>query len=859
MGVTYLWPVLDPVKKRLPLSSLRGQRLAVDLSIWICESQGVMQLERVTPKPFLRNLFFRVSHLLHSGIDLVFIIDGCAPELKAETMRKRQNECFLYGKSSQNNFPPRKSTKRSHLNAYVKKCCELLDCLGVPYLESQGEAEAYCAFLNKHGVVDACITDDGDAFLYGAQKIYRNISVDPKDPHVESYTMQDIEQQLPLTQEKLVAFALLTGCDYQPKGIPQVGVETTLKLLMALTNRDVLSRFRQWHSMKSSDCCCGIERSVWEKACKLPGFPSEQIIEEFLVSKDVLPKNDLQWKSPDMKKFENFVAVNLEWPKDYAVQKILPLLTRWIMLETVSLVTTKTRELYLTPVKILKNRVCKGVQSVEMEWKISGSDENEAYVTVEDREMVGQCFPDLLEQFSQKLNKKTKTKPASRISSKTKKTRAKENSALTQQVLLLNMEGLTLKPNKAATQKAVKGASEELPVKREKHTGTFACEQVLSTFNEKSIRNCLSSVSQNEEPSSGARVTNLNCNNTESSEPDTSDDEYLPLKERIKNSCVQIQNHKPKKEMSRTSLLPSFTNSIKSEPNSETYSKSRNQIRNCTSVSMCSDQQTNTISHGASITESIDLRGKSYSSCPEIDSSNDEDSDDSLFLPVSQKLLSRYQISGESQNEDNFQSNQCLPLNSSQIPCDDSIKINHCERMEELNKSTEFSQKFQDNSAEHFDNSQLSKTAEITEQFFLLNVNEVEVLSSNHSGMVSMATLQQSKDTVERSFGTDAKQLCTDTVERSFSTDATQVCKDTTKRSFGTDATQLCRDTIKKSTDTTQVCTDIIKRSFSTDATQLCTGTVERSFSTDATQLCTDTVERSFSTDATQLCTDTVE
>ncbi|XP_036365911.1 uncharacterized protein LOC115220307 isoform X1 [Octopus sinensis] len=892
MGVTDLWSVLDPVKKHLPLSSLRGQRLAVDLSIWICESQGVVQMERVISKPYLRNLFFRVNHLLLSGIDLVFIIDGRAPEMKAETMRKRQKECFLYRKSSQNNFWTCKNTKRSHLNAFVKKCCELLDCLGVPYLESQGEAEAYCAFLNKHGVVDACITNDGDAFLYGAPKIYRNFTMDRKDPHVESYTVQDIEQQLSLTQEKLVAFALLTGCDYQPKGIPQVGVETALKLLRALTNRDLLLRFRQWRSMKSSDCCCDIERTVWEKACKLPGFPSEQIIEEFLVSKDVLPKNNLQWKSPNMKKFENFMAVNLEWPKDYAVQKVLPLLTRWIMLEIVGLVTTKTRGLYLTPVKILKNRVCKGVQSVEVEWKISGSSENEAYVTVEDREMVGQCFPDLLEQFSQELKKKTKTKPASRISSKTKKSQPEANSAESQQVLLLSMEGLTLKPNEAAaTQKTVKGTSEEFPAKREKHTARFACEPVLTAFNEESIRNCLSSVSQNEEPSSGAGLTNLRCNSTESSEPDISDDEYLPLKERIKNSCVQIQNHKPKKEMSRTSLLPSFTNSIKSETNSETDSKSRSQIRNSASVSMCSDQQTNTIGHGASIIESIDLTGNSYSSCPEIDSSNDEDSDDSLYLPVSHKLLNRYQISGESQNEDNFQSNQCLPLDSSQFPCDDSIKINHCERMEELNKSIEFSQKFPDNSAEPFDNSQLSKMAEITEQFFLLNVNEVEALSSNLSGMVSMATLQQCKDTVERSFGTDAKQLytdamkrscstdatqvctdtvekstdatqvCTDTVERSFSTDATQLSTDTIKRSFSTDATQLCTDPVEGSfcTDATRLYTDIIERSFSTDATQLCMDIVERSFSTDATQLSTDTIEKSFNTDATQLCTDPVE
>lgn len=35
-------------------------------------------------------------------------------------------------------------------------------------LKAKGEAEALCAQLNKDGHVDACITADSDAFLFGA-------------------------------------------------------------------------------------------------------------------------------------------------------------------------------------------------------------------------------------------------------------------------------------------------------------------------------------------------------------------------------------------------------------------------------------------------------------------------------------------------------------------------------------------------------------------------------------------------------------------------------------------------------------------------------------------------------------------
>lgn len=40
---------------------------------------------------FFRNLFFRTIELLSQGINLVFVMDGTAPDLKASVMRKRQN------------------------------------------------------------------------------------------------------------------------------------------------------------------------------------------------------------------------------------------------------------------------------------------------------------------------------------------------------------------------------------------------------------------------------------------------------------------------------------------------------------------------------------------------------------------------------------------------------------------------------------------------------------------------------------------------------------------------------------------------------------------------------------------------
>lgn len=56
----------------------------------------------------------------------------------------------------------------------------MLECLGIPWVQAAGEAEAMCAYLNASGYVDGCLTNDGDAFLYGAQTVYRNFTMNTK-------------------------------------------------------------------------------------------------------------------------------------------------------------------------------------------------------------------------------------------------------------------------------------------------------------------------------------------------------------------------------------------------------------------------------------------------------------------------------------------------------------------------------------------------------------------------------------------------------------------------------------------------------------------------------------------------------
>ncbi|XP_064603364.1 flap endonuclease GEN homolog 1-like isoform X2 [Liolophura sinensis] len=355
MGVIQLWSVLAPVKKHVPLSDLKGQTLAVDLSIWVCESNAVRQMQGVVLKPHLRNLFFRVSNLTQMGIKLIFAIDGEAPDLKRDTMAKRQQARHQGKHKTTSSLSKPKRKGRSQFNTILKECCELLSHLGIPYIYSQGEAEALCALLNRQGIADGCLTEDGDAFLYGARTVYRNFTLNTKDPHVESYCGEDIEKSLGLGQEGLVGLALLLGCDYLPKGVPGVGKEQVLKLVKLLEGVNILDRFEAWQTEDGSNLE-GIEKAVWKKAMKVENFPNHEVINEFLVAKDTCAAKEFRQRRPWIEKLQDFLFQKLDWPREYTEEKVLPLITLWDMTD-ILLTGQHKPALHLVPHRIVKRRV----------------------------------------------------------------------------------------------------------------------------------------------------------------------------------------------------------------------------------------------------------------------------------------------------------------------------------------------------------------------------------------------------------------------------------------------------------------------------------------------------------------------
>jgi DNA excision repair protein ERCC-5 len=124
---------------------------------------------------------------------------------------------------------------------------QLLQLFGIPYIEAPAEAEAQCVALEQLGLVDGIVTEDSDAFVFGGQKVYKNIFDDQK--YVEVYHAKDAEKEMNLTHDGLVALAMLLGGDYT-EGVKGVGIVNGMEILQAFeVSQDLkkgLLEFRKW-------------------------------------------------------------------------------------------------------------------------------------------------------------------------------------------------------------------------------------------------------------------------------------------------------------------------------------------------------------------------------------------------------------------------------------------------------------------------------------------------------------------------------------------------------------------------------------------------------------------------------------
>ncbi|KAJ7187686.1 PIN domain-like protein [Mycena pura] len=186
--------------------------IGVDASVWMYQADYAISFSnaKAGPKPQLRVLFYRLARLLSLPTRVVFVFDG--PERPAT---KRGVQVLTQG------------------HRLTAPFLELIHEFGYHAYEAPGEAEAELAMLNKSGFIDAVMTTDVDALLFGAQAIVIPPNKKKDGGNVTVYTSERvfITPTVSLSRGGLLFVALLAGGDYNKfKGITGCGIHLALSV-----------------------------------------------------------------------------------------------------------------------------------------------------------------------------------------------------------------------------------------------------------------------------------------------------------------------------------------------------------------------------------------------------------------------------------------------------------------------------------------------------------------------------------------------------------------------------------------------------------------------------------------------------
>lgn len=212
--------------KRIPLSELKGKKIAIDTSIY---------LYKFKLQGLLLKFYEFCSVMRHYDIIPIFVFDGKPPMEKKEEIKKRKEkkkeaetkiielETIVSKMGNTDDDKHRKNEIEDQIDylktqsIYISKnniedVKKLMRSLGVSYIDAPSEAEKLCAYLYHTKQVHGCLSEDMDLFLYGVNNVYRYLSLYKNE--VVQYDLNKILEKIDLTQHDLMSVCILSGCDY---------------------------------------------------------------------------------------------------------------------------------------------------------------------------------------------------------------------------------------------------------------------------------------------------------------------------------------------------------------------------------------------------------------------------------------------------------------------------------------------------------------------------------------------------------------------------------------------------------------------------------------------------------------------
>ena len=247
-------------------------------------------------------LFYRTCSMLEKGIFPVYVFDGEPHELKKKTIAERAQakaEAEELMRKAREAGRTEEAAKLAQRTARLTKdmvveAKELLEMMGLPFVQAPSEGEAQCAWMASEGIVDAAASQDYDSLLFGAPRLMRNITISGrrKIPYRNAYAevvpeevlLEESLSALGITRQKLVWIGILIGTDFN-EGVHGIGPKKALKLVKEFDSFDSINQKtgQQIDYAQLEDLFMKPAHVQIEKSQLKPKEPQHEKILEFMV------------------------------------------------------------------------------------------------------------------------------------------------------------------------------------------------------------------------------------------------------------------------------------------------------------------------------------------------------------------------------------------------------------------------------------------------------------------------------------------------------------------------------------------------------------------------------------------------
>lgn len=252
MGVKFK-DIVSP--EEISLKDLEGRTVAIDAYNTIYQFLSGIRQRDGSPlmdqngnvTSHLSGILYRTASIVDKGINPIYVFDGDSSEYKAKTLEQRRAikeeamEKWEEAKAAGNIEEARKfAIRTSRMSPYtLESSKKLLDYMGIPYVQAEGEGEAQGAYMVEQGDAWAVASQDYDCLLFGAPRIVRNLTLSGGLSNLEYLELEKVLNEIDLTREQLIDVALMVGTDFN-EGIHGIGAKTGLKLIRNNTLEDIL-------------------------------------------------------------------------------------------------------------------------------------------------------------------------------------------------------------------------------------------------------------------------------------------------------------------------------------------------------------------------------------------------------------------------------------------------------------------------------------------------------------------------------------------------------------------------------------------------------------------------------------------